>query len=121
LQTEIVNSAVKNLFIVLPICLLNTVQIFIQLDKGFGVATCIGPFVIQEAHIESHIQWAAMEGSGNVMYSDLRVVLGCEAKGQPNRGRINDWRGDVIVVLSFLQIAAADMYNFLFVNFPVGQ
>jgi len=88
---------------------------------GSGVAIWIRPFAIREAHIESLMHRAAEESSEDVEYSNLKVVLGCKAKGKPNRGRINDWRGDDIVVARVLEIAAADKLNFPFVNCPVGN
>ena len=121
MEIEIVNYKIKDFFIVLPIHLLNAIESPIQLDEGSGAAIWMGPFAFREAHIEGLMQRAAEESSQDVEYGDLKVVLGCKAKGKPNRGGINDWRGDVIVVARFLEIATADKSNFPFVNCPIGH
>jgi hypothetical protein len=108
LEIEILNYKVKDFFTVLPMRQLDAVQSFIQLDEGSGVAIWIGPFAFREAHIESLMQRAAEEGSRDVEDGDLKVVLGCRTKCKPNRGRINDWTGDVFIVARLLEIAVAD-------------
>jgi hypothetical protein len=57
---------------------------FIQFDKGSGAAIWIRPFAFREVDIESLMQRAAEEGSRDVEYSDLKIVLGCKDKGKPN-------------------------------------
>ena len=94
---------------------------FIQFDKGSGPAIWIRPFAIREANIESLMQRAAEESSGDIEDGDLKVMLGSKAESKPNQGRMNDWRGDVIIVARLLEIAVADQSNFPFVNCPIGH
>jgi len=67
------------------------------------------------------MQRAAEEGSRDVEDTNVKIVLCCKSQVKPNRGRINDGRGDVIVVDRLLEIAAADKSNFPFANCPIGQ
>jgi hypothetical protein len=46
-------------------------------------------------------------------------MIGCEAESKTNRGQINDWGGDVIIVTRLLEIAAANKSYFPFVNGPI--
>jgi len=119
LEIEIVNYEVKDIFIVLPICLLDAIESLIQFDKGSGLAIWIRPLAFKEAHIESLMQRATKERSRDVEYGDMKIMLGCKAEGKPNQCGINDWRGDVILVARLLEIAAADKSNFPFVNCPI--
>ena len=121
LETEIVNNEIKDFFIVLLARLLDAIASIIQLDKGSSPAISIRPFAFREAQIKSLIQGTAEEGSGDVQDADLKVVFGCKAETKPNRGQINDLRGDVIIVARLLEIAAADKSYFPFVNCPIGH
>jgi hypothetical protein len=76
LDIEIDNYEVKDFFFVLPICLLDAIESYIQLDMGSGPAIWLRPLTIREAHIESLLQRAAEEGSRDVEDSDHKVVLG---------------------------------------------
>jgi len=67
------------------------------------------------------MQIAAEVGSRDVEDRDLNVVLGCKSEGKADLGRINAWRGDVIIVARLLEIAAADKSYFPFVNCPIGH
>jgi len=67
------------------------------------------------------MQRAAEVGSWAVEDGDHNVVLCCKAEGMPDRGRINDWRGEVIVVSRLQEIVAADKSNLPFVHCPIGH
>jgi hypothetical protein len=67
------------------------------------------------------MQRAAEEGSRDVEDGNLKVMLGCIVEGKPNRGRINDWRCDVIIAARLLEIATADKSYFSFANCPIGH
>jgi hypothetical protein len=54
------------------------------------------------------MQRAAKEGSWDVEDGDLKVVLGCKGNGKPNRGKINDWRANLIISPRQWDITAAD-------------
>ena len=121
MEIEIVNSKVKHFFIVLPIRFLDAIESLIQFEKGSNKAIWIRPFAFREARIESFMQRAAREGSRDVEYSDLKIILCCKAECKPNRCGIDDWRGDIVVVARLLEIAAADKSNFPIVNRPIGH
>ena len=116
-----VNNEIKDFFIVLPARLLDAIVSNIQLDKGSGPANTIRPFAFREAQIKCRIQKTAKEGSRAVEDGDLKFVCGCKSETKPNRGQINHLRCDGIIVARLLEIAAADMSYFPFVNCPIGH
>jgi hypothetical protein len=80
LEAEFINYIIIDLLKIIPVCLLDTIQGFIQLHYRAGSTMWIRPFAFQKSHVGDFMESVTKECSRNVEYGYLKILFCCKAE-----------------------------------------
>lgn len=79
LEAEFINYIIKDFLTILPVCMLDAIEGFIQLDYRVGSTIWIQQFAFQMSHVEDFMERAVEECHRDVKYGYIKIISGCKA------------------------------------------